>query len=417
MSQMYIRRNIHSAIKNHLKRKEYTIITGPRQSGKTSLLQALFRELKEEGRQASYITLEDTDVLTAINTHPEEVFSFSPRPEKSLEGKDVAESHFLFLDEVQHASDPSNFLKYLYDAYGTNLKIVATGSSAFYMDHKFNDSLSGRKRIFELKTLSFDEWLIFKDQLQIKDELMKIRRYDHYISAAPREILELFDDYLIFGGYPEIALESDNREKILLLKELRDSFLKKDMDEAGIGAPDKFRLFFSILAGQTGNLVNKNELATTVGVDNKTIDKYLQVLQKSFHIELVKPFYSNLRKELTKMSKVYFKDSGMRNIALNRFFDWRSREDQGALLENYVHRRLTEIHDRDAIRFWRTADDKEIDFVVTISEHEGFALEVKVTCRKTKQAIKSKFTDLYPGYPLEFISYDTVNDCRWVLKV
>lgn len=323
----------------------------------------------------------------------------------------------LFIDEVQRASDPSNFLKCLFDTYGRNLKIIATGSSAFYIDREFNDPLAGRKRIFELKTLSFDEWLTFKDVGHIRDDLLKIRQDDQFISSSPREILELFNDYLIFGGYPEIALEDDTQEKILLLKELRDSFLKKDMDEAGITTPDKFYLFFSILAGQTGNLVNKNELAAAVGMDNKTIDKYLHVLMKSFHIELVKPFYSNLRKELTKMPKVYFKDTGMRNVALNRFFEWKSREDKGALLENYIHRRLSETYDRDAIKFWRTTDRKEIDFVISTSGNEGFALEVKVNCRKAKQVIRTRFNEIYPWFPLEIVSYDVSDGCRWVLKI
>ena len=415
---MYIQRTIHPAIRKHLQRREYTIITGPRQCGKTSLLQAVFRELKDESNNVRYITLEDTDILSAINTHPEEVFSFFPRPGKSMDNSHgPAQPVFLFIDEVQHAADPSNFLKYLFDTYGKNLKIVATGSSAFYIDQKFNDSLAGRKRIFELKTLSFDEWLLFKNLGYSRNELSAIRQQENYISASHREILTLFNEYLIFGGYPEVALESNIEEKIMLLKELRDSFLKKDIDEAGISSPDKFYMFLSILAGQTGNLVNKHELAATIGVDNKTVDKYLHVLQKSLHIEMVKPFYSNIRKELTKMPKVYFKDPGMRNMALNRFFDWKNREDQGALLENYVHRRLTELYDRDSIKYWRTADNKEIDFVITTSFQKGFSYEVKINCRKAKQALNTRFRELYPEYPLEIISYEPGDDCRWVLKV
>lgn len=415
---MYIQRIIHPAIRNHLQRKEYTIITGPRQSGKTSLLQAVFRELQEDGRDVRYISLEDTDILSAINTHPEEVFSFCPRPDKGLDKNDKpAHAVFLFIDEVQHASDPSNFLKYLYDTYSRNLKIVATGSSAFYIDQKFNDSLAGRKRIFELKTLSFDEWLLFKNLGHTKDELSAIRQQENYISASYREILTLFNEYLIFGGYPEVVLESNKEEKIMLLKELRDSFMKKDIDEAGISTPEKFYALFTILAGQTGNLVNKRELAATIGVDNKTVDKYLHVLQKSFLIELVKPFYSNIRKELTKMPKVYFKDTGMRNMALNRFFDWKNREDQGVLLENYVYRRLTELYDRDSIKYWRTADNKEIDFVINTSHNKGFSIEVKLSGRKARQVLKTPFTGLYPEYPLEIISYEAGDDCKWVLKI
>jgi hypothetical protein len=413
---MYIQRKIHKKIREHLKRKEYTIITGSRQSGKTSLIQALYKELENEGETVSYITLEDQDILTALNSHPEEVFLFSVRPGKQLYTKEERPV-FLFIDEIQYAADPSNFLKYLYDVYGENLKIVATGSSAFYIDNKFKDSLAGRKRIFELKTLSFEEWLSFKESLDLLSELDRIRKKEEYISPVSRELTDSFNEYIVFGGYPAVALEKDNDEKILLLKELKNAFLKKDIDESGINYPDKFYTLMAILAGQTGNLVNRNELANTIGVDNKTIDKYLYVLQNCFHIELIKPFYSNVRKELTKMPKIYFKDSGMRNIALNRFFDFKDREDQGQLIENYVYNRITDLYDNDAIKFWRTADKKEIDFVITTSFNEGFAYEVKIKCRKINTLSQKIFSENYPGYPLEIISYLYEKDCKWVLKL
>ncbi len=415
---MYIRRKIHQEIKNHLKRKEYTIITGPRQSGKTSLLQALFRELKSEGETVTYLTFEDRDVLSAINKHPEEIFSFSPRPAKTLNDPDPnSKPLFLFIDEVQYAANPSNFLKYLYDIYRDHLKVVATGSSAFYIDKKFTDSLSGRKRIFELQTLSFEECLIFKRLRDLSGELDLIRRRVDYISSSSREIMEMLNEYLIFGGYPEVVLEKNREEKINLLKEIKNSFLKRDVDESGIGNPDKFYNLLILLAGQTGNLVNKNELSNTIGVDNKTIEKYLYVLRKCFHIELVKPFFSNIRKELTKMPKVYFKDSGLRNMALNRFFDFKTREDQGALLENYVYNRLSVLYDTDTIKFWRTTDNKEIDFVITTSFGKGLAYEAKLNCKSVKKASQKNFVSNYPNYPLDTISYNIDNECKWILKL
>jgi uncharacterized protein len=415
---MYIQRKIHPEILKHLSRKEFTIITGARQSGKTSLIKAMYRELIGENKNVAFITFEDQDILSAINDHPEEVFSYVMRPGKSIE-RASTESHrvFLFIDEIQYASNPSNFLKYLYDVYGGNLKIIATGSSAFYIDNRFRDSIAGRKRIFELQTLSFDEWLQFTGFTDLLGELDKIRSQKEYISPARREIMEQFNAYLVYGGYPEIALEKDHSERILLLKELKNAFLKKDIDEAGISYHDKFYSLLSILAGQTGNLVNRNELANTLGLDSKTIDNYLYVLQKSFHVELIKPFHSNIRKELTKMPKIYFKDIGLRNSALNRFFDFKDRDDQGQLLENYVYKRLTNIYDKDTIRFWRTTDKKEIDFIITTSLNEGRAYEVKMNCRNVDSASKRKFTINYPGYPLQTLSYDINEECQWVLKL
>ena len=415
---MYIKRKLHTAVSQHLKRKEYTIITGARQTGKTSLLTALFKEMKTTGEQATYVSFENIDILRAINLHPEEIFSFSPRPEKIINGlNEKGKPYYLFIDEVQYARDPSNFLKYLYDAYHENLKVIATGSSAFYIDRKFRDSLSGRKRIFELKTLDFEEWLLFRRQNRLLDELRLIRNNKDYISPSHREIMEKFDEFLVFGGYPEVVLENDRDEKKKLLTDIKNSFLKRDIDESGISEHDKFYMLLTLLAGQTGNLINRNELANTVGVDNKTIDKYLYVMQNCFHIDLLKPFYSNLRKELTKMPKVYFRDLGLRNAALNRFFDFGTREDKGTMLENYVFNRLTDIYDNDAIRFWRTADKNEVDFVVTTSYRQGLAYEVKLNCKPAKITSQKKFINAYPSYPLKVISYNIDKECKWVLKL
>jgi len=415
---MYIQRKIHQRIGNHLSRKEYTIVTGPRQCGKTSLIKALYKELQNDNKQVAYITFEDQDILSAINVHPEEVFSYVIRPNTQLNG--VAHENervYLFIDEIQYAADPSNFLKYLFDTYGENLKIIATGSSAFYIDDKFKDSLAGRKRVYELQTLSFDEYLQFSGYDHLLLELEKIRFQADFISTANRELMDQLNDYLIFGGYPEVVLEKNSDERILLLKELKNAFLKKDIDEAGISYHDKFYMLLTLLAGQTGNLVNRNELANTVGVDNKTIDNYLYVLQNSFHIELVKPFYSSLRKELTKMPKVYFKDTGMRNSALNRFYGFQNREDQGQLLENFVYKRLTNLYDKDNIKFWRTTDKKEIDFIVSTSFNEGMAYEVKMNCRNINSISKKRFSESYPDYRFQAVSYALNDECQWALKL
>jgi len=417
-TDMYIQRKIHQEIGVHISRKEYTIITGPRQCGKTSLIKALYKELQNDNKQVAYITFEDQDILSAINVHPEEVFSYVIRPNTQLNG--VAHENervYLFIDEIQYAADPSNFLKYLFDTYGENLKIIATGSSAFYIDDKFKDSLAGRKRVYELQTLSFDEYLQFSGYDHLLLELEKIRFQADFISTANRELMDQLNDYLIFGGYPAVVLEKNSDERILLLKELKNAFLKKDIDEAGISYHDKFYMLLTLLAGQTGNLVNRNELANTVGIDNKTIDNYLYVLQNSFHIELVKPFYSSLRKELTKMPKVYFKDTGMRNSALNRFYGFQNREDQGQLLENFIYKRLTNLYDKDNIKFWRTTDKKEIDFIVSTSFNEGMAYEVKMNCRNINSISKKRFSESYPDYRFQAVSYALNDECQWALKL
>jgi predicted AAA+ superfamily ATPase len=300
------------------------------------LITNLFKELKTSGKNVYYLTLENADVLRDINESPENIFKYALRPTDPLIQTQKSKRVIVFIDEIQYANNPSHVLKYLYDRYLDNLKIVATGSSAFYLDSNFKDSLSGRKRVFILKTLSFTEYLHFIERDDLWDILQMMRRQPDFISMQKEEMLEKFNQYLIYGGYPSVALEPDLVEKEELLKELKNSFLKRDIDESGVNNPDAFYKLAMLLSNQTGNLVNKNEFSNTLGIDNKTIDRYLFVLQKCFHIELIKPFFQNLRKELTKMPMIYFYDLGMRNSLLNRFFEFDLREDKGRLLENFV---------------------------------------------------------------------------------
>jgi predicted AAA+ superfamily ATPase len=260
-------RNLLSKVVNHLLKKEYTIIIGARQTGKTTLLKQLFQICKNNGDSCYFLSFEDFTILNSVNQHPENIFKFV---EKTFDNQ-FTKRLFLFIDEIQYASNPTNFLKYLYDIYEEKIKIVATGSSAFYIDKRFTDSLAGRKRIFHLKQLNFSEYLHFRNADELQNELKLLRNNEDYISIKRNDISYFFEEYLCFGSYPAVVLENDREEKIEILKELKNSFLKKDISEAGVLYEHKFLQLMVLLAEQIGNLVNKNELANTLGIDNKTI--------------------------------------------------------------------------------------------------------------------------------------------------
>lgn len=406
----YKNRHIHDKIHAHLNKKEYTIITGARQVGKTTLLRQFYRELKQEGKRVFFLSLENIDVLNALNEHPENIFQFTERPINALE-KDAGSKQriYLLLDEIQYANDPSGFLKYLFDTYLSHLKIIATGSSAFYIDRKFKDSLAGRKKIFHLHPLNFQEYLEFSGKKDLSDEVQTLRTRKDYISLKKHEIKEYFDDYLVFGGFPAAVLETDADLKKEILLELRDSYIKRDILESGIRNDLDFYNLMKILASQTGNLVNKNELSKTLRIHLSTIENYLSTLEKCFHITLVKPFHKNLRKEIVKMPKVYFNDLGLRNALLNRFSGIEERQDTGTLLENYVYQRLVQIYPQEDIKFWRTADGNEVDFVVSSDYKSGKAYEVKTSTIEYKPTKYKKFTENYPNINLSIIAYNSRN--------
>ena len=401
-------RYLYKKLEKHLQHKNYSIITGARQVGKTSLLKQLYYHLKDLDKDVVLLNLENKALLNSLNKDVKSVFNHAKFiPQKILDGKSKRRL-YLLIDEIQYLDNPTNFLKFLYDEYEYNVKVVATGSSAFYMDTKFTDSLAGRKRIFQLYPLSFNEFLIFKRQEKITDEITYMVQEPSYVSEYANNTTALFNEYLIYGGYPAVVLEDDREEKKLLLEELRNSYLRKDVTEAGIEKEAKFMLLVQLLADQIGNLVNRNELGNTLGLDNKTVDKYLFILEKSFHIDLLNPFFRNLRKELTKMPKVFFNDIGLRNAILGKFESPMFRLDKGALLENFIYNQLRIKYGRTKLKYWRTADGNEVDFIIEESFNTGKALEVKWNCKQYKPSKYKKFVANYPNYPLQCIDAKNV---------
>lgn len=174
------------------------------------------------------------------------------------------------------------------------------------LDNKFKDSLAGRKKIFELFTFSFDEYLRLTNQENLLMEVARISKSTTAKSVDISAIKTEWLKYMIYGGYPAVILENGLKEKVDKLKEIRDSFVKSDILEAGIKNEVAFYNLFRILAQQSGGLVNVNELASTLKINQETVNNYLHVMQKCFHIKLVQPFYQNLKKELTKMPKISY---------------------------------------------------------------------------------------------------------------
>jgi len=406
-----LERKLYHKIVSQIDDCEFVIIAGARQTGKTSILKQIADFLRKRGAKCFEISLEDISILTKLNEHPENLFSYILKPEGT-------EKIYILLDEIQYLENPTNFLKLLFDKYSENLKIVATGSSAFYIDTKFKDSMAGRKQLFELSTLNFAEFLLFKTgNKSLSDELNEIRKNVNYLSLRRAEIANYFNEYLTYGGYPAVVLTEKHEKKTAILKELLNSYIKRDIAEANVQHQEKFYRLLLLLSEQIGNLLNVNELSQTLGLSVTSINNYLYVLQKCFHISLLRPFYRNLRKELTKMPKVYFNDLGLRNILLNQFQPPEIRLDKGALLENYMFIRLNELYTSDYLRYWRTATGDEVDFVVVQSGESGFAVECKFQSTSFKAKQHSNFTEAYPLMPLNCRSYNNETNENWILAI
>jgi hypothetical protein len=400
---MSILRDITVQSKKYWGTDEILIFIGARQSGKTTILKQIQSDLQKEGAQCFFLDLEDPDYLKLLNEHPKNLFRIFPIESDSAEKKNV-----VFVDEVQYLKDPSNFLKYIFDEHKENIKLIVSGSSAFYIDNKFKDSLAGRKHLFFVPTLSFKEFLRFKGK-----EVLSGKNFSALSLSEKSEIEIFYREFITYGGYPRAVL-APMAEKTEILREIAYSFIKKDIYESGIKQEESFYGLLRILAEQTGNLVNSSELANTLNVSKTAIDNYLFVMQKSFLIHLAKPFFRNVRKEITKMPKVFFLDLGLRNFFTKNFSPFDSRHDKGSLLENAVFRQLLDEYHKDDINFWRTSDQKEIDFVVG----EKIALEVKADIRTFKDKNLQAFLGVYPDikFSLVTLNGDTENISKYPVK-
>ena len=396
-----MQRNLFEPLKAHLDKKEFTILTGARQTGKSTLLRQLEAHCKNVKKSPSiFLNLENKAILSELDKSPLNLLNFLPvTTEKSV----------VLIDEIQHLQDPTNFLKLLYDEHQARIKIVATGSSAFYLDKSFKDSLAGRKKIFRLPTCSFDEHLRLSEKGELLDEVKRLRTDAQAKTIHLDYLRNEWETYMLFGGYPAIVTEPDRRTKMERLCEIRDSYVKRDVLEAGVQNEAAFYQLFRIVANQSGNILNVNELSSTLRIKNETVENYISTLQRCFHITLLKPFFRNLRKEITKMPKIYILDSGLRNSLLNNFQPLSIRPDKGDLWESVYFRVLADRYPIDDIYYWRTADQNEVDFVLPYAE-QPFAVEVKFSETAIKPSKYKKFNENYPDIPLHFASMELCDD-------
>lgn len=389
-----IARKIESRLLSALHGDDILLLTGARQTGKTTLLKKVQQHLAKENRPNHLFTLEDPTLLAHLNEHPDQIFNYIAKS---------TERTFLLLDEIQYLKNPSNFLKYHYDLHRDWLKLIVTGSSAFYIDQKFTDSLAGRKKIFPISPFSFSEFLRAKEEHGLAD---RIDDQDPGITAQKwlipeqRQLESYWMEYARFGGYPKVVLADKEQDKIEILRELFSSFLKKDVAESGINNEEKFYQFLRIVAGQCGQLLNLNEIANTLRTSRDTIGKYLYILEKSFIARRCPPFHRNLRKELTKMPKIYLLDNGYRNALLNIFAACNDQLPDGYALENILYSEMVKKGISD-IRFWRTQSQHEVDFIVD----EKLAIEVKCTPTAFSPSKYKKFKTSYPGIPLHLATH------------
>ncbi|MCD4693578.1 MAG: ATP-binding protein [Calditrichales bacterium] len=351
---MLRKRIILNSIVRWLDRDEIIIISGPRRVGKTTILHLLNDELLKRGVETKNIfmlNLEDLDILKELTKSPKELLKFVTNEK---------EKNYFLIDEIQYLEEPTNFLKYLYDLHRDKVKLIVTGSYLLEVKGKFKDSLVGRKIGFNLTPLTFEEFVDFK-----KNRLLPYFKKTEIPETIRIEILSLLEEYLIYGGMPEIVLTKDTEMKRALLKEYVNTYLKKDIRYIS-GSDDILRYndLLSVISNQISGLLNLEEICNTLGMTRRKVEKYLENFILSSLIYILPPYYTNIRTQISKMKKVFLFDTGVRNQVVQNFNSTNNRNDAGALFENFILNELMNAVGKESLFYFRTKTGSEIDFII-----------------------------------------------------
>ncbi|MGQ9641159.1 MAG: ATP-binding protein [Candidatus Bathycorpusculaceae bacterium] len=368
--------------------REAYAIKGPRQSGKTTLLRILEDSLIKKGINPVFLNFEDPDVLEAFETNPKEyIKSFLLK-----EGK-----YCFLMDEYHYVKDPGKKLKLLYDTF-ENVKFIVTGSSSLELGGAMAKFLVGRVFFFELFPFNFHEFLLAKNPrlAKIYEEKNKIVKEFLLSGDADvgqeiffKEFSPFFNEYVIFGGYPAVIKAEDVETKRMILKNIHDTYISKDVVEfLKVSDALKYRHVVRALAVLIGNLINYNEICSTCQTYYKELKRIISILSETYIISLVQPFFRNPITELRKVPKVYFFNLGLRNYIIDNFTSLEKRTDGGALIENLVFLSLRNNFSEATINYWRTISKAEVDFMLRIKA-EIIPIEVKYRSFKNPKISRS----------------------------
>lgn len=369
-------KRFYSELGKHLETGKVLVIFGPRQVGKTTLVQDFLNE-----------TLLKFKLETGDNIKIQTLFA-SQDLEKILAYARPYE--LIVIDEAQKIPNVGVALKMIVD-HRPDIQVIVTGSSSFDLAGQIGEPLTGRKKTLTLFPLS---------QLELKE------KYGVY------ELEQQLESYLIYGSYPEIITATTEDEKRIKIEEIAHSYLLKDILVLERVKSSKILLdLLRLIAFQIGKEVSLSELGTQLGIDRKTVARYLDIFEKSFILFSVRGFSRNLRKEVSKSSRYYFYDLGVRNALIANFNAINLRNDIGELWENFVFmERLKKRSYKNIfanVYFWRTWDKKEIDIV---EEREGKLFGYECKWSKLKAKAPKDWVESYPEASFEVISKENYLD-------
>lgn len=422
-------RAITPLILANLDNQDILILLGARQVGKTSLMRLVEDHLaKTMNLKKFFFDAEDPLMRQQLNGLN---LASLPAWLQSL-GVSLSEKIYLFIDEIQYLDNPASLLKIIHDHYPV-VKLIVSGSSTLEIKNKLQDSLMGRKIIFHIDTLTFAEYLSFRNipypkllALSLPQILDNWETYHPVITASHASLFPHWQNFAVSGGFPRVALSQNWNEAAKYLGEIKSTFLHKDIAEFYRFLDGRaFSNLITLLAQQAGSLTNEAELANTLGISKTTVARYIWLLEQTFAVFRLSPFFTNKRSELSKMPKIYFHDTGWRNIWIQpSLVPLSERMDAGHLVENSAvigtHKKiiLNELDTRYALHFWRTNIQQEVDLILAPAITSDSALPIEVKYQPmNKPLVSSGIKSFWRKYPSAKIAVIATKDFTASQKV
>lgn len=364
----FIDRHIYPELKLHLSKRQITVLTGLRRTGKTTLLKKLLEDV--ESNNKIYFDLEriDNRELFSEKNYDNILTVLASR------GYNPKKKMIIALDEIQLLPGIVSVIKYLFDKY--SIKFIVTGSSSYYIKNLFSESLAGRKKVFELDTLNFSEFLRFKG---IPYKPLKLPA-QKYIPAEYERLKKYYDEFIRFGGFPEVVLSKKISDKKDLLSDILNSYLSIDIRSISeIRDQKNLHLLLKMLASRVSSRLDYSKLSSLTGISRPSVYNYLDLLENTFIITRVPVFSMNPDREIVKAPKIFLRDNGLLNIL--------AEVSSGLQFENAV---FNQLRFHGTLGYYSLKTGQEIDFIL----NNNIAIEVKETAteqdfRKLKSLSKN----------------------------
>lgn len=355
MNKLFYPRKIYPEIKHHLASGDVTIITGMRRTGKTTIVEHLLSEIESDNK--IFLDLEKIS--------NQEIFSDKNYDNVivNLEHQGLKKSERLFvaIDEIQLMPNLPSVIKYLHDHY--NVKFILTGSSSYYLKNLFTESLSGRKKLFELYPLDFGELLTFKNVPH--NNLENIGALKSFNFSEYERLKVYYEEFIEFGGFPKVVLAGSSKEKKDILEDIISSYINVDIKSLS-DFKDRSTVIniAKMLAGRTGCRLDYSKISRLTGLSRQTIVNYISLFESTYLISLVPVYSQNPDREIVKAKKIYFNDNGLAGTLADM--------DSGSKFENAL---FNQLKNKGSLQYFALKNGREIDFVI----NGKLALEAKET--------------------------------------